>query len=112
MRERNDLRWRGLALHFGRSAKPMLFVEPDPRWPGMFRIRHCNGFLSDIVNLTRAKDAAESIVLAEVNDPQCRETPEAVPLVRFPRQGLSDQGAARFESVLARGRPAFVREVA
>jgi hypothetical protein len=35
-------------------------VQPDPKWPGMFRV-HSAGVVSDIVNLTRAKDAALSI---------------------------------------------------
>jgi hypothetical protein len=32
-------------------------IVPDPVWPGMYRTRQGNGRLSDIVNLTRAKDA-------------------------------------------------------
>jgi hypothetical protein len=36
-------------------------IVPDPKWPGMYRIRRPDGSLTDLVNLTRAKDA-----LAEV----------------------------------------------
>jgi hypothetical protein len=32
-------------------------IVPDGRWPGMFRLRLPGGSLSDMVNLTRAKDA-------------------------------------------------------
>jgi hypothetical protein len=32
-------------------------IVPDPKWAGMYRLRLPNGSLSDIVNLTRAKDA-------------------------------------------------------
>src|SRR5262249_54083331 len=32
-------------------------IIPDPKWPGMYRLRLPDGSLSDIVNLTRAKDA-------------------------------------------------------
>jgi hypothetical protein len=32
-------------------------IVPDGRWPGMFRLRLPDGSLSDILNLTRAKDA-------------------------------------------------------
>ena len=32
-------------------------IVPDPKWPGMYRVRRPNGSLSDMVNLTRAKDA-------------------------------------------------------
>src|SRR5215813_14254957 len=30
---------------------------PDPKWPGMYRIRRRDGSLSDMMNLPRAKDA-------------------------------------------------------
>jgi hypothetical protein len=36
-------------------------IVPDPKWPGMYRIRRRDGSLTDLVNLTRTKDA-----LAEV----------------------------------------------
>jgi hypothetical protein len=36
-------------------AKPKL--EPDVNWPGMWRVRWSDGTRSDMVNLTRAKDA-------------------------------------------------------
>jgi hypothetical protein len=32
-------------------------IVPDERWPGMYRIRYLDGSLSDMVNLTRAKEA-------------------------------------------------------
>ena len=32
-------------------------VVPDDRWPGMWRVRTPDGRVSDMVNLTRAKDA-------------------------------------------------------
>jgi hypothetical protein len=32
-------------------------LVPDGRWPGMWRIRRPDGTLTDMVNLTRAKDA-------------------------------------------------------
>jgi hypothetical protein len=32
-------------------------IVPDEHWPGMYRIKRPDGSLSDIVNLTRAKDA-------------------------------------------------------
>ena len=33
-------------------------VVADERYPGMYRVRTPDGALSDMVNLTRAKDAA------------------------------------------------------
>lgn len=32
-------------------------IVPDAKWPGMYRIRCPDGSLTDMVNLTRAKDA-------------------------------------------------------
>jgi hypothetical protein len=34
-------------------------IVPDATWPDMYRIRRPNGSLSDMVNLTRAKDALD-----------------------------------------------------
>jgi hypothetical protein len=42
-------------------------IERDTDWPGMYRIRFPDGRLSDMVNLTRAKDAALSIALKALN---------------------------------------------
>jgi hypothetical protein len=32
-------------------------IVPDASWPGMYRLRFSDGRLSDMLNLTRAKDA-------------------------------------------------------
>jgi hypothetical protein len=32
-------------------------IVPDPKWPGMYRVRRPDGSLSDMVNLARAKHA-------------------------------------------------------
>jgi hypothetical protein len=32
-------------------------IVPDPKWPGMYRIKRADGSLSDMVNLSRARDA-------------------------------------------------------
>ena len=42
-------------LHYGKSKKP------DDRYPTMWRIHWPDGSVSDMVNLTRAKDAAQAI---------------------------------------------------
>jgi hypothetical protein len=45
----------------GRASprKPVLDprIVPDPKWPGMYRVRRPDGSLSNMMNLTRAKDA-------------------------------------------------------
>jgi hypothetical protein len=57
---RDRLIWKGNNLHVGHSRKPILAIEPDAKWPGMWRVRHPDG-TSDMVNLSRAKDAATAI---------------------------------------------------
>jgi hypothetical protein len=46
----------------GRAPLQMTFggytVLPDEEWSGMYRVRRPDGTLTDMVNLTRAKDAA------------------------------------------------------
>jgi hypothetical protein len=41
-------------------------IEPDSKWPGMWRVRR-GGSISDMVNLSRAKDAAIAIALSDLN---------------------------------------------
>ena len=63
----DDLVWDGLQLRLGSMRGHVLAtVEPDVEWPDMWRVRWRGG-LTDMVNLTRAKDAAISIALAELN---------------------------------------------
>ncbi len=63
-----DLQWRddgnGLVLCYGRRA--LVRVVPDDHWPNMWRVRLRDGRLSDLSNITRAKDAAISIALADL----------------------------------------------
>jgi hypothetical protein len=39
-------------------------VVPDAAWPGMFRIRRADGSLTDMLNLTRAREAADLLMTA------------------------------------------------
>ena len=49
------------AADLGRSchAKLPAGIVPDAKWPGMYRLVRQDGTLSDMVNLTRAKDAVK-----------------------------------------------------
>jgi hypothetical protein len=40
---------------------------PDSKYPSMWRARLSDGHVTDMVNLTRAKDAAVSLALAKLN---------------------------------------------
>jgi hypothetical protein len=44
----------------------MATVEEDANWPGMWRVRF-GGKLSDMANLSRAKDAAIFLALSKLN---------------------------------------------
>lgn len=47
----------GLVTHQTRIPRPLSAgIVPDHRWPGMYRFRLPGGGLSDMVNLTRARD--------------------------------------------------------
>jgi hypothetical protein len=45
-------------LHYASAKQPLAEVVPDANWSSMWRVRWPDGGLSDMVNLTRAKDAA------------------------------------------------------
>jgi len=65
----SELIWRGdhLALKGGRRGSPAAEIVPDDSYPGMWRIKTPDGTLSDMVNRTRARDAARSILLGILN---------------------------------------------
>jgi hypothetical protein len=77
--------WRtgsdGLTLHHGQARKLLARIVPDQTWPGMFRIEFPDGRISDMVNLTRAKDAAIAIALRSLNS-KAQETSRDAPSVR------------------------------
>jgi hypothetical protein len=37
-------------------------IVPDTKWPGMYRLRFADDSLSDMLNLTRAKDALAAMM--------------------------------------------------
>jgi hypothetical protein len=65
---RSNLAWDGLTLRLGtKQGRKLIEIVPDPDWPKMFRIQRPDGTLTDMVNLTRAKDAAISHALMQLN---------------------------------------------
>jgi len=65
---RRDLIWDGRQLRlFSSRGRVLAGIEPDQAWPGMWRVRLSDGYLTDTVNLSRAKDAAASLVLGVLN---------------------------------------------
>jgi hypothetical protein len=69
--EQWGLRWHRdgsrYTLHHSQRKAPLLSVEPDAKWPCMWRVRKPDGSLTDMVNLTRAKEAALPIATAHLN---------------------------------------------
>ena len=61
-----ELHWNGLTLHLG-SGRILATIIPDPDWPKMYRVQMPGQKLSDMVNLTRAKDAAVHLALMGLN---------------------------------------------
>jgi hypothetical protein len=55
----------GTRLRVG--ARVVATVVPDDDWPTMWCVRMTDGSLSDMVNRSRAKDAALSLALAVLN---------------------------------------------
>jgi len=61
-----DIHWEGRQLRL-LTGRLLATVETDNRYTGMYRVRLPDGRLTDIVNLTRAKDAAVSLALVSLN---------------------------------------------
>jgi hypothetical protein len=68
---RNKLQWSEAdgvhVLHLGKRTTALLHVVPDKSYPSMWRIRFADGSLSDMANLTRAKDTALHTAVATLN---------------------------------------------
>jgi hypothetical protein len=62
-----ELKWDGPVLRLGMDGRFLAALEAAPIWPGMYRVRTLDGCVSDMLNRTRAKDAAVSLALAMLN---------------------------------------------
>src|SRR5262245_54872319 len=61
-----DLRWHGSELCFGRRA--VATIERDGEYPELWRVRLPSGHLTDMINLSRARDAAVCLALLALNE--------------------------------------------
>lgn len=65
---RDQFSWRKNVLYRYGQRDPVAEVVPDGKWPGMWRLRLLpSGNLSDMVNLSRANDAAVVRVMRVLN---------------------------------------------
>jgi hypothetical protein len=87
------------------SGTELARVVPDEKYPGMWRVRSPEGRLSDMANLTWAKDAAASMALAVLNraghertdggrGPQTEKRKSAVQVPPDMKRAPSDDGAS------------------
>lgn len=89
---RNNLQWSEAGgvhvLRLGKRTTALLHVVLDKSYPSMWRIRFADGSLSDMANLTRAKDAALHIAVATLN----RENRVQQSIADSPPVDLNDAG--------------------
>ena len=65
---RQDLIWDGSQLQlFSNLSLVLASIELDQIRPGKWRVRLPDGHLTDMVNLSRAQDAAASLALSVLN---------------------------------------------
>jgi hypothetical protein len=69
---RHDLQWKGRELRLN-TGRLLATIEPDTKWAGMYRVRWRDGGLSDMANLTWAKDGAIGGALDRLNSPPRNE---------------------------------------
>jgi hypothetical protein len=84
---RDELDWHGNVLQLGRGK--LAQIEPDAVWPSMWRVRTPDGRLTEMVNISRARDAARA-----------QETPAGAPPIArnqtpFAECGMSTPRAAK-----------------
>jgi hypothetical protein len=83
----DQLNWRpdgdGFAICLERRTSAILHVVPDKTYAGMWRVKFPDGSLSDMANLTRAKDAGRAHALAILHSKlRHQETPSGGAYVR------------------------------
>jgi hypothetical protein len=71
---RDRLIWRGFDLKHAQSRRVLVRVIADAHYHAMYRLQFPDGSVSDMVNLSRAKDAAIAAALRDLNS-EVQETP-------------------------------------
>jgi hypothetical protein len=60
-----DLLWKGNELRL--KGRTIVEIVEDSKYPGMWRVKKPDGSLTDMVNITRARDAARGLALGILN---------------------------------------------
>jgi hypothetical protein len=77
------------------GGKTLAEIQPDPKWPAMWRVvmpattAAPDARITDLVNLSRARDAALTLALTILNRKHAEETPLGGPLVSLNGGGRS-----------------------
>jgi hypothetical protein len=64
---RHELKWRGPELRLT-TGRLLATIIPDAKYPKMYRVRLPNGNLTDMANISWAKEGAVALALASLND--------------------------------------------
>jgi hypothetical protein len=99
----DQLNWRpdgdGFAICLERRTSAILHVVPDKTYAGMWRVKFPDGSLSDMANLTRAKDAGRAHALAILHSKlRHQETPSGGAYVRQGRRRPSSPTERMFNA--------------
>jgi hypothetical protein len=66
---RHELLWDGFDLRSRTKRGGILAtIKPAPDWPAVYRVHMADGYVTDMVNLTRARDAAVCLALGALNE--------------------------------------------
>lgn len=73
---RREFQWKGDRLMLGTRNTGCKIIA-DAKWPNMYRVEYPPGTISDMINLTRARDAAVYIVSGHLNQEPRKRPGEA-----------------------------------
>jgi hypothetical protein len=79
---RSQLYWQRNQLFRWGSSKLLAEVIPDSTLPGMWRVQLPNGHRTDMVNLSRARDAAMALAVSYLNRQEREESAMGAPPMR------------------------------
>jgi hypothetical protein len=71
------LSWHNDELRLGYRGRKLAEIVQDAKYPMMWRVRKPDGSLSDMLNRTRAKDAAQVMALGILNHRETAPAPVA-----------------------------------
>src|SRR5215472_7260866 len=76
-----------LALYAAGHRTPLLHIAPDRKYPNLWRIHALNGRVSDLANLSRAKDAGMACALSVLNQKADMSAPRSPPMRQIEKAG-------------------------